>query len=267
MPHVELSDGVRLYYEDFGSGRPLVFVHGGAATHALWEQQVYTLADTFRTITYDHRGVGSSDKPRDGYTVDRLADDLYELTQLLGLDNVTLVSHGFGGHIVLRCLARHPDAARRLALCAAAPWYMGNKAGAGGFSEAFFAGLNDGIAHNNAQANWDLLENWLFHKDPGEPMKMACLQMALAWPVYVWKMLARDLPNADHREYLPGISQPTLVLHGENDRKNRFEGASYLAENLPNARLVTFPDSAHCPFFEELEEFNSVLEEFVRSVP
>ncbi len=264
MPHLRLSDGVSLYYEDFGSGRPVVFVHGGAATHALWEQNVYALADEFRTITYDHRGVGGSDKPRDGYTVNRLADDLAELVERLELSDVTLVSHGFGGHVVLRCLARHPEVATRVALCAAAPWYLGEKSGAGGFSESFFSGLNDGIARNNPQANWELFEHWLFHKDPGQPMKFACLQQALAWPVYVWKLLAKDLPSADHREYLPGITQPALVLHGEHDRKNRYEGAFYLAEHLPNARLVTFPDSAHCPFFEELDTFNTVLAEFVR---
>ena len=152
-----------------------------------------------------------------------------------------------------------------MALCSAAPWYVGEKSGAGGFSESFFAGLNEGIARNNPQANWDLAEHWLFHKDPGEPMKLACLQMALSWPVYVWKLLARDLPDADHREYLGLITQPTLVLHGEHDRKNRYEGAAYLAEHLPGARLVTFADSAHCPFFEELEKFNKVLTEFVRT--
>lgn len=178
---------------------------------------------------------------------------------------MTLVSHGFGGHVVLRCLHRHPDVAARVALCSAAPWYLGEKSGAGGFSESFFAGLNDGIARNNPQANWELFEHWLFHKDPGEPMKLACLQMALAWPVYVWKLLARDLPSVDHREYLGAITQPTLVLHGEHDRKNRYEGAAYLAEHIPDAQLVTFPDSAHCPFFEELETFNEALTEFVRT--
>jgi pimeloyl-ACP methyl ester carboxylesterase len=265
MPQLELSDGVHLYYEDFGEGDPLVFVHGGAATHGVWEQQVYALADEFRTITYDHRGVGGSDKPRAGYTVDRLADDLYEIVQLLGLERVTLVSHGFGGHVVLRCLARHPEVAMRAALCAAAPWYLGDRSGAGGFSESFFAGLNDAISRNNPQANWDLFEHWLFHKDPGEPMKMACLQMALAWPVYVWKLLARDLPGADHRPYLPRITQDVLVMHGQHDRKNRYEGAAYLAENLPRAEMVTFADSAHCPFFEELEKFNALLGDFART--
>jgi pimeloyl-ACP methyl ester carboxylesterase len=263
MPYAQVDDRVRLYYEDFGDGRPIVFVHSGAATHDLWEHQVYHLSDRFRTVTYDHRGVGMSDKPRSGYTVDRLADDLSNLIAVLDLNQPTLVSHGLGGHVLLRCVARHPKVASKIALTAAAPWYLGDKEGEGGFSEDFFAKLNAVLARNNPQGNWDLFENYLFHQDPGEPMKHACLQMALAWPLNVWKELARDLPNTDHREMLSRLTQPTLVLHGKHDRKNRYEGGVFLSERIPKARLVTFEKSAHCPFLEEMEKYNAVLTEFV----
>src|SRR5690606_26170499 len=108
-----------------------------------------------------------------------------------------------------------------------------------------------------------LFEDWLFHEDPGEPMKLASLQMALAWPLYVWKELAKDLPKADHREVLPTIRQPTLILHGRHDRKNRYEGAEYLAAHIPGARFITFDNSAHCPFFEEMEKYNEELLKFI----
>jgi non-heme chloroperoxidase len=263
MPYLEVQDRVALYYEDFGAGRPIVFVHGGAATHDLWDHQVYHLSDRFRTIVYDHRGVGSSDKPRSGYTVQQLAEDLRALVVRLGLESATLVSHGLGGHVLLRCVSTYPDVAHRIALVSAAPWYLGEKDGEGGFSDSFFRGLNAALARNNPEGNWDLFERYLFHRDPGEPMKIACLQMALAWPLYGWKELARDLPLTDHRDVLPKIDQPTLVLHGRHDRKNRYDGARYLARHIPNAQLVTFEQSAHSPFFEEMEEFNEALTAFV----
>ena len=235
----------------------------GAALHDLWGQQVYSLADDFRTITYDLRGVGSSDKPRSGYLLDRLADDLYELIGALRLANTTLVSHGIGGHVVLRCVARHPEVAIRIALCASAPWYRGNRAGEGGFSEEFSSYLNEGIARNNAELHWDLAERFYFHHDPSLAVKVAGLQMALSWPAYVWKLLERDLADVDHRPYLPTIAQRALILHGVHDRKNRYEGASILAKNLPNGELVSFESSAHCPFLEEPDRFNEILAKFV----
>ena len=267
MPRIDVGGGVELYYEDFGEGPPVVFVHGGAATHSMWDHQVHHLLDRFRTVVYDHRGVGQSDKPRTGYTVDRLADDLAGLVCALELplDEVTLVSHGLGGHVVLRCVHRHPDVAGRLALTGAAPWFVGDRDGGGGFTESFARDLRAQLGRNHPQANWDLFENWLYHEDPGEPMKIASLQMALAWPLHVLRTLMQDLPNADHRSYLPQISQPALVLHGRHDRKNRFEGSQYLSEALPNARLIIFEDSAHCPYFEELDKYNATLAAFASS--
>lgn len=267
MPKVDVGGGVELYHEDFGEGPPIVFVHGGAATHALWDHQVFALSDRFRTVAYDHRGVGASDKPRTGYTVAQLADDLAALVEALDLDDVTLVSHGLGGHVVLRCLERHRGVAARIALTAAAPWYVGDRDGGGGFTDGFAADLRAQLGRNHPQANWDLLERWLFHEDPGEATKLAHLQMAMGWPLHVLRTLMEDLPHADHRPYLDRITQPALVLHGRHDRKNRFEGSSYLAEALPNAELITFEHSAHCPFIEELDRFNRTLATFAGGAP
>jgi pimeloyl-ACP methyl ester carboxylesterase len=265
MPRIQIEADVALYYEDFGTGPPIVFVHGGAATHDLWEQQVHHLSGSFRTVVYDHRGVGASDKPRSGYTVQRLADDLHALVGGLGLSDAILVGHGLGGHVVLRCVAEHPEVAGRIVLCSAAPWYVGDKDGAGGFSAEFADDLASGMARNAAQANWDLIERHLFHADPGLATKIAILQMALAWPLHVLRELMEDLPTVDHRQTLGSIAQPALVLHGRHDRKNRYEGAEALVEGLPNARLVTFEHSAHSPFLEEVEGFNEALAAFAGS--
>lgn len=264
MPMIDVGGGVELYHEDFGDGPLVVFVHGGAATHAMWDHQVHHLSRGFRTVVYDHRGVGGSDKPRDGYTIDQLADDLAGLVRgtRTGDTTVTLVSHGLGGHVVLRCAQRHPGIADRLALTAAAPWYAGDEDGAGGFSTSFADDLSARLGRNHPQANWDLIENWLFHEDPGEPTRIVHLQMAMAWPLHVLRTLMEDLATVDHRPYLDQVTRPTLVLHGRHDRKNRFEGARYLADNLPDARLVVFDHSAHCPHIEEVDAFNETLATF-----
>ena len=84
MNHVPVGDGVRLYVEDFGEGSPIVFICGGNLTHRSWDSQVAALAGRFRTIAFDWRGTGASDKPRGGYTVDIAARDLQTLIEECG---------------------------------------------------------------------------------------------------------------------------------------------------------------------------------------
>ena len=266
MSYVEVGDGTKIYYEDFGAGRPLMFVHGGGATHALWQQQVFHLAPELRTIAVDLRGVGMSDKPRDGYGLDRFADDLADIAQALELGELTVVGHGVGNHIILRAAHRHPGFARQLVLCAAAPWYAGDRddtdGSEGGFSAEFARELSAGVGNDYAQMQWELIQHWLFAEPPTQAAAFANLQMALAWPPYVWKMLERDLVALDHRPYLSDITRPVLIMHGVHDRKNRYTGAAVLADHLPDATVVSFEQSAHCPMVEEVEVFNATLREF-----
>jgi len=264
MPRFTVSDGTSLYYEDLGEGRPIVFVHGGGATHALWEQQVVELADEFRTVVFDHRGCGASDTPRGAYTVDRYADDLAELIAGLGLEGATVVTHGIGGHITLRAVHRHPEMCERLVLCAAAPWFAGDKDGAGGFSDEFLEALMTGSAANFPESEWRIIDQWLFHTDPGLATKVAALGQAVSWSVYAHRKLSQSLQSVDHRPYLPEITQRALVAHGVHDRKNRFEGSAHLATLLPNARLERFEESSHAVFADERAKFNEVVAAFVR---
>lgn len=267
MPMVDVDGGVRLFHQDFGEGPPVVFVHGGSSTHAIWEHQVAALSDRFRTIAYDHRGVGRSDVPRDGFTVDRLADDLAALVDRLALDTraLTLVTHGLGGHVALRCLVRHPGVTGRLVLAGAAPWFAGDREGAGGFSDSLAADLAARLATDHAGANWDLIGEWMYRQAPELSRRIAHLQMAMQWPLVVVRGLMRDLRSVDHRPYLPDLAQPTLVVHGRHDRKNRFEGSEYLADHLPGGRLLVLEESGHCPFLEQVEAFNEEVAAFAGS--
>jgi pimeloyl-ACP methyl ester carboxylesterase len=101
MPLCEATDGVHLYYEDFGDGQALIFTPAGVQTHKMWEGQAAGLSDRFRTITYDWRGTGASDKPRTGYTGEAAAADLAALVETLGTAPAVLVGHGIGSHVTL----------------------------------------------------------------------------------------------------------------------------------------------------------------------
>lgn len=138
MPYCEVASDVRLYYEDFGEGPSVVFTAAGSLTHKMWEGQVAALADQYRTVTYDWRGTGASDKPRTGYTPDRLASDLCELVERLDLAPAVLVGHGIGSHITLIAATERPDLTCGIALASGAPWFGGDLDGTpGGLSKKF----------------------------------------------------------------------------------------------------------------------------------
>lgn len=262
MAHVEVGSDVRLYVEEFGEGPPVVFVHGGGVTHSFWQHQVAGLLGDFRTFTYDLRGCGASDVPPSGYSVDIWAEDLKALIERLGLEKPVVVGHALGSHVALRLAATHPETIGRLALISSAPWFLGDHGQEGGFSEEFWKGLKASMTSNRPQAELDLADAKYFHRDPGEGIRLWTLGMALEWPIAVYFELFRTLPEVDHRDALSTIEIPSLVLHGRQDTKNRYDGGVMLAEQLPQAELVTFEDCAHCPPLEDAPRFNEVLAAF-----
>ena len=104
MPHLELSDGVPLYFEDHGDGEPLVLVPGWTITTRFWERQVADLARDHRVVTLDLRGAGNSGKTPDGHSLAGYASDLDELLRHLDLRDVTLVAWAMGVSVSLSYL-------------------------------------------------------------------------------------------------------------------------------------------------------------------
>jgi non-heme chloroperoxidase len=274
MNHVQVSEGVRLYVEDFGEGTPIVFICGGNLTHKSWESQVAALAGAFRTVTFDWRGTGSSDKPRGGYTADVAAADVRALIERLGLAPAVLVGHGLGAHLALLAAYAAPQAVRGLLLTGAAPWFAGERDGvAGGVSEDFLRfmiaqglGSASGIGVPYAQTCFELGDKWVFHRPQSPGIYQAMLDQALEWPQYVLNAYANSMREIDHRSRASLLRSPTLIVQGRHDRKQRYEGAVHLARMIPDAHLVTLENSATMGNIEEVDAFNRLLAEFVRGL-
>ncbi len=116
MPFIETADKTTLFYNDWGSGRPVVLIHGWPLDSDMWEYQSVLLAsEGLRVVAYDRRGFGRSSQPWSGYDYDTLADDLKALLDKLDLHEVTLVGFSMGGGEVARYMSRHGGA--RVACC------------------------------------------------------------------------------------------------------------------------------------------------------
>jgi pimeloyl-ACP methyl ester carboxylesterase len=266
VPYLATASDANVYYEDFGDGTPIVFTHAAQATHAIWDHQTGVLADRFRTVTWDWRGVGRSDKPRTGYTLETLAGDLIALIEHLGVGPAVLVAQGSGTHAMLEAYYRRPDLVSKLVLVSGAPWHNGDRDGEkGGLSAEFTEWVNGEMAGGGqicAQFYANLYNRYMFHTDPGSAVGGWFLNMALETPMFVLDRYRRSLKVVDHREKLHTVTCPVMIAHGRYDSKQRYEGAEYLAKRLPDARLVTFEKSAHLPNLEEAARFNEELSRF-----
>ena len=271
MPYIDGPHGTDVYYEEFGDGPPLLFVSAGLATHSEWEHQVASLAHDHRTITFDWPGVGGSAKANVAYTADLLVETIARLIAERGLTDCTVIAHGIGAHGAILAAERYPEAVRRLVLLGSGPWYGGDRDGiAGGFSDEFMTWWLAKVSSTTTtavEAYAALGREFLFEREPAPEVVDWFVGGALQWPLYVFNAYCADMADLDHRERLPRIAQPTLIVQGRHDRKQRYEGAAILEGLLPNGELVTFEHSAHMVNVEEMERFNQTVRSFVARTP
>lgn len=263
MAYCEVEKDVRLYYETFGSGEAIVFVHGGGTSHEFWEQQMYDLVDDYQVVAYDLRGHGESDKPPTGHNFDRFTDDLEMLVKHLQLENVTIVCHAVGGYVGMNYTLRNPDTVARLLLVSSGIRWLGSDVERGGFSLEFWKEYSEGLAVDKIEATAKVVDSVFFYKEPGQATKQEIINTMMKWPLCATKQIAESAKKINFEGKLGAIKIPVLIAHGLHDRKQRFSGASYLCDNFPNGKLITFEQSAHLPPLEEVEKFNRVLRDFM----
>lgn len=267
MPFCQVERDVRIYYETFGAGDPVVFVHGGGMSHEFWEQQMCALMDRHQVVALDLRGHGESDKPPTGHNFDRFTADLEALVEHLQLRRIAVVCHAVGGYVGIKYALRNPDNIAKLVLVSTGARFVGGDEERGGFSTEFWARLREGMKQSKIDANADLIDQMFFHKSPSEAVRQSLLTISLQWPLCATLQMGKDAETIDFGDRLQEIRIPVLVAHGRHDRKQRYSGAAHLAGKLPNGRLVTFEDSAHLVPLEEVSRFNHVLLDFLAADP
>lgn len=276
MPHLTVGSdnnhSVDLYYEDHGSGQPVVLIHGWPLSSRSWEHQVPALIDAgYRVITYDRRGFGKSSQPWDGYDYDTLAGDLNALLTHLNVNNVTLVGFSMGGGEVVRYLSAYgTERVSKAVLASAVPPYLfkSDDNPDGGLDDAtiaeFEGGVNgdrlaflDGFTHDFFAAGdkTDLIS---------EPERLYNRDIAaFASPKGTLDCIAA-FGRTDFREDLKAVTVPTLVIHGDSDGIVPFEVSGKRShEAIAGSTLVLIEGGPHGNNATHPEEFNKALLEFL----
>lgn len=267
----ENSTPIELYYEDHGSGSPVVLIHGWPLSGASWEKQTAALlAAGHRVVTYDRRGFGRSSRPGVGYDYDTLAADLDVVLTKLGLANVVLVGFSMGTGEVTRYLARFGTArVRKAVLIGTLGPYLVKAAGnPEGVDASVFAGLRAAIRKDRPAFLLDFLHNFYNYDVTGGKLVSERV-VEDNWNVAagasaIGTLACVDAWIEDFRQDLPRNTVPTLILHGDADRILPPDATSRRqAKLLANVRFVELPGGPHGVLWTHAEQVNAELVSFL----
>ena len=270
--HHGLLKDTNLHVDDTGgTGRPIVLIHGWPLSGESWKAQVPALQEAgYRVVTYDRRGFGRSDKPKTGYSYDRLTDDLRAVLEALDLDDVTLVGFSMGGGEVARYFAKYgSDKIRSVVFAAAVPPYLlktpGNPDGPLPATEA--AKMSAALTANQDEFYDGFITDFYTAGDTltvSEEQRQAALELAGQASKIAALEAMTSFANTDFRDDLPRVHVPTLVIHGDSDGVVPFEGSGARThEAITGSQLHVIEGGPHGINDSHTDEFNRVLLEFL----
>ncbi|MFI8966395.1 alpha/beta fold hydrolase [Streptomyces sp. NPDC053493] len=275
MKEMTTTDGTRIAYRDTGGeGVPLVMLHGWSQTQAMFRHQVAELSPGRRVVTHDLRGHGVSGKPRHGYRVARLARDVLELVDHLGLDRFDALGWSMGVSVWWSFVDQYGTGRiRRLvavdqpAAVAAVPWTTEREQRDAGaiFDVAELLALGAALAAPGGDAVRAGFVRGMFSGEPDPAVLAFVTEEIASTPAHAGVPLLFDHCAQDWRDVLPRIDVPTLVIGCEGSHVHP-DSQRFVAARIPGARLHVFPAdvaNSHFPFLENPAAFNAVVEEFL----
>jgi non-heme chloroperoxidase len=261
MPFLQLSDGLPLYFEDYGAGPPILLIPGWTLTTEFWKKQVADLTSDHRVVTLDLRGAGNSGKTGDGHSLSSYGADLEELLHKLNLKNVTLVGFAMGVSVAVHNLVKYGG--RRIARFV---WvdHSPRFFRAPDWPYALFGDFNpeeldktiSRLRHDRSTVTRELLaamflspEDWM-------------LPEVMKTPTDVAATMLESVANVDLRPLIPELELPVLLVNGRRSVVP-WEVGEWLQANLLRARRVVLDESGHAPFWDDPRNFNEAVRRFV----
>ena len=266
MPRVTVNR-VELHYEDEGEGRPVVFLHGVWMSSRFFDRQRAYFGARHRYLALDFRGHGQSEQVHEGHMLPQYGRDLRGFLAAVDAHDAVLVGWSMGSMVV---------------------WDMIDQFGTEGIAGGVVVGQSpsdyrwpdwphgfldlDGLTHamHAVQDDRDALVRdfvpLMFTKPPSAADTEWMVAEIMRPPASVASAIIFDQTMRDYRPALAKVDVPALVVTGRDDKLVPLAAEELVASAMGNARLVVLEDSGHCPFLEEPERFNQVVDEFVESL-
>jgi len=275
MPYItvgkENSANIELYYEDHGSGKPVVLIHGYPLSGSSWEKQVPALLDEgYRVITYDRRGFGKSSQPTEGYNYDTFAEDLHKLITQLKLQDFSLVGFSMGGGEIARYFGKYGSngASKAVIIGGVPPFLLKTDENPEGVDASVFEGIKKAVASDRYAFFTEFFKNF-YNTDLLLGKRVSEQVVQASWNIAAGASATASLAcvstwHEDFRQDVARVDVPTLVIHGDDDRIVPITAAGLrTAKLIKEAGLVVLKGGPHCITWTHAKEVNAELSSFL----
>ena len=271
--YITTKDGTKIYYKDWGAGRPIVFSHGWPLTADSWESQMFFLASKgFRCVAHDRRGHGRSSQPSEGNEMDTYADDLAALLKHLDLKKVVLVGFSTGGGEVARYIGRHGTkrVAKAVLVSAVPPLMVKTETNPGGLPIEVFDGFRSAFLADRSQFFKDVPSGPFFgFNRPGARVSQGMIdswwmQGMMGGHKNTYECI-KAFSETDFTEDLKKFDVPTLIIHGDDDQVVPIDAAGRSsAKIIKDAKLIVYPGAPHGITDTHKDKLNADLLAFIK---
>jgi len=272
MPHLTTDDGIRLYYEETGTGSPLVFVHEFAGDVRSWERQLRHFGRRYRCIAYNARGYPPSDVPElpDQYAQSRARDDITAVLDALAIGNAHIIGLSMGGFAALHFGFVYPDRARSLVVAGCGYGAVPDQREEFAAETEVMARRFDEFGMAQAAASYALGPSrvQLQNKDPRGFREFAeqFAQHSARGSALTMRGVQQRRPSLyDLTDEMAALDVPTLIMTGDEDWPC-LEPALLMKRVIPTAALAVIPNSGHAINLEEPAAFNALVGDFLHAV-
>jgi pimeloyl-ACP methyl ester carboxylesterase len=271
MNFVTTADGTRLYLKDWGTGTPVVLIHGWPLSADSWDDLALALADAgHRVIAYDRRGFGRSSQPWSGYDYDTLADDVATVIAETGATDAVLVGFSMGGGEVARYMSRHGgrSVAKAVLIASVLPYRLKTHDNPAGTEQAAFDKSADAIKADRAKFYTGFFKTFFGVDAAASPVSQELLDwargVAMQASLKATLECARSFSRTDFRGDLPAFKVPTLIIHGTEDKTVPIDASSRAAaKGIAGSTLIEYEGAPHGLFATHKERLTADLLDFV----
>lgn len=270
--YLETPDGAKIKFQDHGKGQPVLLVHGWMCSSRFWQRNVPDLATGFRVVTLDLRGHGNSSKALAGHTIRQYARDVRAVVEHLGLQAPVLLGWSLGGPVVLSYYEQFgkDGGVKALGIVDASPFPFNPAAwNSHALKNYNFDGMNKTFADCTADPRKFAVSftNRMFKEKPSAADVDWIVAEMLKTPPWIAVAAYSDFLMSDYARLLPEIQVPVIVFAANSAVfPSGITMGKAIADQVPQGTFVPFEDAGHILFYEQPQNFNASLTDFLKAL-